>query len=280
MNCILQMITIAFAAGSLGFAQDNTPEPFVERARHATEKYKDRAAAIRDGYRLIGRDFPAMGEHWIHVGFLFDGEIDAARPEVLNYAAVSGLPQLLGVAYALPLLKGEQPPDWPAGRDAWHDHFRSIEDETALPQHHSAGYAADLPRLAMLHAWIWVPNPAGMFAADNWALSYFRLGLTIPEDMQTATAAKALSLATGSAGYFLLRVEAAVNVTPAERSAIQAALERSRAQVLALMDGQTGPSLTPQQLHDLSDVWRELRAAIDASLAEEKRHHLHHLFLR
>ena len=111
---------------------------FVDCARAATERYHDQANAMLDGYRVIGGDFPAMGEHWINVSLLFDGRFDAAHPEVLTYTVVAGAPRLLGVAYALPLLAGEAAPDWPPGADAWHDHARTIEQETLLSQHRPA----------------------------------------------------------------------------------------------------------------------------------------------
>jgi hypothetical protein len=50
-------------------ATRGVPE-FIDCAREATRKYADRSLAIRDGYRRIGRDFPAIGEHWINVGLV------------------------------------------------------------------------------------------------------------------------------------------------------------------------------------------------------------------
>jgi hypothetical protein len=158
-----------------------SPTSFIECARAATARFQDREAAIREGYRKIGRDFPAMGEHWIRVALLFDGRFDATRPEVLNYIVVDGKPKLLGVGYALPLLAGERPPEGPAGVHAWHDHSRTIEEETVVPHHHTHGSAGNGARIAMMHAWIWSANPEGAFAADNWALPFIRLGLNPPD---------------------------------------------------------------------------------------------------
>ena len=108
---------------------------------------------------------------------------------------------MTGIAYALPLLPGESPPDIPASKDKWHDHFRTIEDETILPLHHLPGTASDGPRIAMLHAWLWLPNADGVFAADNWAIPYIRLGLTPPEHVSRSAAA-AVSLLTGGIDHF------------------------------------------------------------------------------
>ena len=167
---------------------------FIECARTATAKYKDQSAAVLDGYRRVGADFPAMGEHWIKIGLIFDGELDANHPEVLNYVVVAGKPELAGVGYALPLLENESPPDWPAGRSAWHDHSRSLEDETIMPHHNDAGHAG-APRLSMLHVWLWLDNPEGIFAADNWAIPYLRSQIPPPNPF-SVDAAKALASTT------------------------------------------------------------------------------------
>ncbi len=252
---------------------------FLESARAATARYQERSVAIADGYRQIGSDFPGMGEHWINIGLLFDGTFDPAHPEVLTYAVVSGKPQLLGVAYMLPLLKGESAPDWPVGKAAWHDHFRTLEDETVLPQHHAAGHAGDAPRMTMLHAWIWFANPAGMFAADNWALPYLRLGINPPQDAPES-AAKALSLVSGGADYFSASVHAASPLTSGERGKIDSAFARSRAAVEALLRGGSSVNPTPAQLENLSAIWTGLWNAIDASVSGKVRSSLHQLPIR
>ena len=134
MKSGLLLVAIMLACAPLATPQDDhSVAAFIESARAATTKYQDRSVAIADGYRQIGTDFPAMGEHWINIGLLFDGKFDPAHPEVLTYVIVSGKPRLLGVAYVLPLLPGEFAPDWPASKEAWHDHFRTLEDETVQP---------------------------------------------------------------------------------------------------------------------------------------------------
>jgi hypothetical protein len=225
---------------------------FLECARAATEKYQDRQIAIRDGYRLIGRDFPAMGEHWIRIGLVFDGRLDPARPEVLNYVIVDGRATLAGLGYAVPLLPGEQAPEAPAGRGAWHDHFRSIEQETAQEHVHQHG-TPDVPRLAMLHAWVWSPNPDGVFAAENWALAFVRLGLPVPA-VVSSSAAKALSLVTGGVEYFEGQLSPGA-AGAAGRAALRGALLRARARAEAIVAGREGPGLSPADLAALAAVW-------------------------
>jgi hypothetical protein len=252
---------------------------FIECARMGTERYRDQATAILDGYRRIGRDFPAMGEHWIRVGLLFDGRLDASQPEVLNYVPVNGKPQLLGVAYAVPLLRGEEPPDGPAGPDAWHDHSRTVEDETVLPLHHVPGNAQDSARLAMMHAWIWSLNPEGMFAADNWTIPYIRLGLA-PDPTPTASVAKALSLATGGRDYFELAIETAARPQPFEKQRVKVALDRAQTEVQSIVRDIRGTTLGKPQSERLAATWAAMWSAIDDALSAEARQRVAALTIR
>jgi hypothetical protein len=243
---------------------------FIECARAGTERYRDQTAAVLDGYRRIGRDFPAMGEHWIRVGLVFDGRVDVSKPEVLSYVLVSGRPQLVGVAYAVPLLRGEAPPDGPAGPDAWHDHSRTVEDETVLPLHHTSGSVQDGARLSMMHAWIWSMNPEGTFAADNWAIPFIRLGLT-PHPTSSASVAKALSFATGGRDYFELAIETAARSTAIETARVKAAMDRAQEEVQSIVRDIRGATLGRPQSDRLETLWTDMWNAIDGALSAEAR---------
>ena len=211
-----------------------------------------------------------MGEHWIRVGLLFDGKFDASQPEVLSYVLVNGKPQLLGVAYAVPLLRGEEPPNGPAGPDAWHDHSRTLEDETVLPLHHTPGTTRDGARLAMMHAWIWSLNPDGMFAADNWAIPYIRLGLT-PDPTLSASVAKALSFATGGREYFELATESAARPQAVERQRVKVAMDRAQTEVQSIVRDIRGTTLGDPQSKTLAAAWTAMWSAIDDALGAEAR---------
>jgi len=260
---------------------------FARRARAATERYHDRDAAAADGYRLIGGDFPGMGEHWIQTDLVFDGAYDPERPEFLAYVAIDGTPRLIGVAYAVPLLEGEQPPEEPAGREAWHAHTGSLDDETLAPHHHHSSHAEHGPRLAMVHAWVWLDNPEGMFAADNWSIPFLRLGLDPPREAAPA-AGKALSLLSGSGAY----VERVVRTAAAEEpiddgrlaAAIAAATARAREVVerregarlpaaapeaRTVVEGREGLHLGPEELERLAAAWARMWAEIEALLSAE-----------
>jgi hypothetical protein len=280
MTRALLSVAMTFASSRLATPQSAGSEvAFIESARTATAKYQDRSVAIGEGYRQIGSDFPSMGEHWINIGLLFDGKIEPAHPEVLTYAVIAGKPQLLGVAYMLPLLRGESAPDWPVSKEKWHDHFRTLEDETELPQHHEAGQAGDAPRMTMLHAWIWLANPNGVFAADNWAIPYLRLGIKPAQDTPD-TAAKALALVCGGVEYFSTSVHAAASLTPTERKKVDAAFARSRVAVEALLRGPSIATLAPSELENLSAVWARLWKEIDSSVSPNTRPSLQRLPIR
>jgi hypothetical protein len=197
------MLLAAFAQG--GRTQTLPVEAFAAEVRGSTARYQDQAEAEKDGYRKIGPDFPSMGEHWLNRSLVMRGEIDPLRPPILEYITVGGRPVLAGVAYAK-LAYGDPPVTViPAPAGAWHYHAGSVDEESFIASH-AAGGASDStrgPRIAVLHAWLWVDNPAGLFATDNWSLPWLRLGVEPPvpgrgPDSLTMMAA----LAAGGEHYF------------------------------------------------------------------------------
>jgi len=258
----------AGAAADHGGSATGAPSAFAERARDATAKYRDRAAAIADGYRLIGDDFPGMGEHWIHIGLVFDGAYDPTRPEILTYVTLAGTPRLLGIAYALPLLDREVPPEEPAGRAAWHAHAGSLDDETLAPHHHHSGHAEHGPRLAMVHAWVWLENPEGLFAADNWAIPFLRLDLEAPEQPVTQ-AGKALSLLTGGDAYVARVVRAAAAPGALDEKALLAVIARGSRRAADVVERRSGSRLSPDALAALAAAWQAMWKEIEAMLPAE-----------
>ncbi len=258
---VLNSSVILLCIGASYALTQDTPAAFLQRARSGTEKYQDQSIAILEGYRQIGQDFPSMGEHWIRLDLVFDGKIEAEHPEMLTYATVAGRAQLTGIAYALPLLPGESPPDLPAPKEAWHDHYRTIQDETVLPQHHLPATAAGMPRIAMLHAWIWVPNPDGVFAADNWAIPYVRAGLIPPEHGPRA-AALALSLMSGGGEYFNGTIEAIASPSSKQRAAIDAAFETARSAAAR--------SIREDAIDNLEHIWNSLMLSLESAVGSKR----------
>lgn len=271
----------ALAAGPAAHAGFGGPAhapdaEFIARARAATQRYFEPGAAAADGYRAVGPDFPAMGAHWVHPGLVIAGVFDAEQPQILSYASVAGAVRLVGVAYAIPLAEGESPPAFP-NEHAWHVHSGTIEEESLLRTHAGHG-EADGFRLAVLHAWIWLENPAGTFATDNWALSYARLGLAPPRDAPL-DAARSLSLASGGDAFYLAVLWALVRPDPAQEAAITATIARCRERVLdqlRALEAHDGPNelgaVETAMLATLwAEMWDELERRLGAQLAERVR---------
>jgi hypothetical protein len=130
--------------------------------RAATAAFHDIEAAEDAGY---GRFYEctdhnggngAMGWHWVNGDLVGDPAIDPLRPEVLVYEPrPDGTLRLVGVEYV-------------TLRALWEEAFGSATPSVLgvdlLPV--SEGNRYGLPDFYERHAWIWKPNPRGMF--DDW----------------------------------------------------------------------------------------------------------------
>jgi hypothetical protein len=249
-------------------AQDSVAA-FVSRARAATERYKDQNVAAADGYRRLGPDFPAMGEHWANGEFVIRGEFDAARPGLLTYARINGVPTLTGVVYALPLSDSEVPPAFPFDPSQWHDHIGTIEDESLLLAHNAPHGATGGLRLAVLHAWIWLENPDGTFVTDNWALPYARLGLRAPGPAPGG-AARALALVSGAMPYYVSLAEKLGSPSDVERQRIVATLAKHQALIATWWKLRAAnPKTTAADDSTLNGMWNALWSEVERSVSAE-----------
>ncbi len=214
---------------------DSALADFVARARAGTEALRDPEAARLAGYHPVGPDFPGMGRHWIHTSLILRPTPDPAQPPVLEYAELNGTPTLVGVAYAVLVMSDTAPPSLPVPAAAWHFHQGTVDEESFLRSHAGVGHlhSGTLgPTLAVVHAWIWLDNPDGLLATDNWALPYARLGYNPPPHISHA-AARALALAAGASGraYFEALLRAVGQPSYQELQALSAVVARH--QVLA-----------------------------------------------
>jgi hypothetical protein len=118
-------------------------------ALRATAKYHNVMKAIDDGYVDINVFIPNMGFHYLKPAIL-DGTFEADKPELLVYSATrNGRLRLVAVEYAVPIdLSPAAPPEGFTGHS---DHWHRNEEFG----------------LWTLHAWIWTPNPDGLFAEFN-----------------------------------------------------------------------------------------------------------------
>jgi hypothetical protein len=259
---LLILALIWAARPPVAIAQDDSlVQSFVEQARLAAGRLPDLATAIAAGYRAVGPELPAMGQHWVNPALLYGGRIDPARPQVLEYATFDGHPTLVGVAYALLLGPGEAPPDDPVPGRLWHAHGGDLNEESLSDSHAGSG-DPDRDRVAVLHVWVPRPNPAGTFTAENWTLPFLRSGLIAPPDAPDASA-RALALGTGALSHVLAQYRAHVNPDSSD-SARVAAMFRDVADSVARWRTRHGdnPVLAPAEVTWLAALWQTLEASL------------------
>lgn len=117
-------------------------------ARASTAKYHNIQKALADGYEDINLYIPNMGWHYLKPSLL-DDTFEVDKPELLVYAEKPGGGfRLVAVEYAVPLpLSVDPPAGFTGDDDVWYENI-------------DAG-------LWTLHAWVWLHNPDGIFAAFN-----------------------------------------------------------------------------------------------------------------
>lgn len=146
------VVAVALAAAVLPAASAGASTASdLSALRQATAAYHDLSAANDAHYVqfLPCFDLPGvggMGQHFADLGAL-DGTVDPLHPEVLVYEPRDGGYKLVAVEFVVPATAwSSQDPPRLYGQDF---HFND-----------SLGVWA-------LHAWIWRPNPLGMFADFN-----------------------------------------------------------------------------------------------------------------
>lgn len=258
-------------------SSDSAATRFVAEARAGTLRYRDRAVAIADGYRFVGPDLPAMGEHWLNIRRILADSVDAAHPSVLIYVESPDGPVLAGTAYTRLLVPGDAYPDFPAGVHAWHDHSGLLQDE-ALPMAH-AGHASSASsthtRLGIMHLWLGIENPAGVWTADNWALPFVRAGLQPP--MQSDGAARALAIAADSGRYYLEVFEAVGRLDSTSAHGVEQALRSAAGDVSSLTSG-THEQLTSVDVAQLERTWSSLGHRLTGILSPDEKERLRPIF--
>lgn len=196
-----RLLILVAALGGRAAAQEVEAQDFLVRARAAAERFREVSAAMMAGYRAVGPEIPAMGQHWIQPMLLNSSRVDPDQPPILEYATIGGHRILVGVAYAVVLEPNEAPPDLPVSRRWWHQHSGDLTAES-LSDSHAESETTDSDGVVVLHAWVPVTNPAGPFVAENWALPFLRAGLIPPREISAASA-QGLALGTGALEHFL-----------------------------------------------------------------------------
>jgi hypothetical protein len=235
---------------------------FVAAARTGTAAYRDVEVARAAGYRPVGPDFPGMGQHWVHPALILRDTLDPAAPPILEYAEIAGRQTLVGVAYAKLVRDGTPPLGLPVPSAAWHFHQGTVEEESFLRSHAGVGHVVPGPRIAVLHAWIWLENPDGLLATDNWALPYARLGYRMPAGA-SQEAARAVALAAGDGGgrhYVEALLRALGRPNAGEEQVLALLVERHQAAARALLPGDA---------KTLALCWTELLEDVRAAVRPE-----------
>ncbi len=241
---------------------------FVAAARAATERYREPSVALAAGYRRLGPDFPGMGEHWVNAALLVNGVRDVAHPPILEYAILEGRRTLIGITYAVLVTDVvDVPPDFPVPASAWHFHGGTLDEESFILSHEGLGHAvAAGPRIAVLHAWVWLENPAGVFTTDNWALPFARFGLAPPPDAPEASA-RGAALAGGGDAYLTALVRVAGQLDSAGDAGVREVLAREREAIGArLVTAQRRGSLTPADIEWLAEAWQRTAISLAGRL--------------
>ena len=148
------------AAAQLTPDQKTGANALVEVVRDATERFKDVRIAQAEGYGLqfgcvSGPDAGAMGLHFVNFPLVGDGELDAARPEIVIYEPLpNGRLRLIGADYLVLA-------------DAWNAKHASPPELMGQLFHlFESPNRFGLPPFYTLHVWAWKENPTGTFV--NW----------------------------------------------------------------------------------------------------------------
>ena len=148
------------AAAQLTPDQKTRANALVEVVRDATERFKDVRIAQAEGYGLqfgcvSGPDAGAMGLHFVNFPLVGDGELDAARPEIVIYEPLpNGRLRLIGADYLVLA-------------DAWNAKHASPPELMGQLFHlFESPNRFGLPPFYTLHVWAWKENPTGTFV--NW----------------------------------------------------------------------------------------------------------------
>jgi hypothetical protein len=140
--------------------QKKPANELVKIVREATARFRDVSVAAAEKYELhfgcvSGPDSGAMGLHYVNMDLVADGQLDAARPEIVIYEPLpNGRLRLIGADYLM-LAEG-----WDAAHEAPPELMGQLFHYFESPNRFG------LPAFYTLHVWAWKDNPTGMFV--NW----------------------------------------------------------------------------------------------------------------
>ena len=183
------LITTLIASGILGVTQDVVNaqgdaeiNQQLAQVRAATAKYHDINVAIDDGFipvlpsTCVDTEDGTHGIGYVNATRFISPDVNYLEPEILNYIPTGdGSLRLINVVYTNRVLfRDTRPPDTPGYRPgifplqqpAVPAYFEEVSGTFSLfgqqPERLFSGRW-----IYLLSAWVWSPNPSGMFAAVN-----------------------------------------------------------------------------------------------------------------
>jgi len=151
----LALLGVVGTAGVIA-VQPDTGQSALAAVRQATARYHDVRAAEAAGYVstvecvALPDGSGGMGIHYVNFG-LIDGMLRADEPEILVYEPSGRGLRLVAVEYFIP-----------AEATSVHPELFGQPFDGPMP-----GHGPGQPVHYDLHAWVWKPNPHGMFAEWN-----------------------------------------------------------------------------------------------------------------
>jgi hypothetical protein len=199
----LEMLMTPLSGKAPTWAEIQQVYKTVSIAAAATAKYKDLAAAERDGFRTAPDLFvESQGAHYYNPLYLREAEqgttrarpsptgsvvstaasnFDPAHPPFLVYNTINGRPTLSGLMFYLPasMTPGQLARIFPASMASWHQHINVcvgggtslLNGKAILHYYDAASCAAHGGRFVgntgwMVHTWIGQANGSGLFDMD------------------------------------------------------------------------------------------------------------------
>jgi hypothetical protein len=162
LMCVVPSRALAQSAHAhaLSAADGTKASALINVVRESTERFKDVAVAEAEGYGsqfgcVTGDYSGAMGMHFVNFPLVFDGELDATKPEIVIYEPMpSGQLRLIGADYLV------RAAAWDA-KNAGPPHIMG-----QLMLLFESPNRFGLPAFYTLHVWAWKKNPTGAFV--NW----------------------------------------------------------------------------------------------------------------
>jgi hypothetical protein len=140
------------------------PAKLVQVVREATRPFLDINVATGLYYEPLfgcvsGPQQGAMGQHYVHLGLVGDGRLDATKPEALIYEFKDGRARLVGVEFIVDAATWLKDNDGPPKLEGQAFHLVDSPNRYALPAFFE------------LHVWAWRDNPDGAFVDWNTRVS-------------------------------------------------------------------------------------------------------------